>query len=111
MIKLVIKFLITAVAVYLIATLIPGISADSTQTVFIVAALWSLIVMFIRPILRILTFPITLITFGLFSFILNVILFAAMAYVIPGFTVTGVIPAIIGSIALSLASSIADHLV
>ena len=111
MIKLIIKFAVTAVAVYLIAMYVSGIHADSTKTILIVAAVWSLIVLLIRPVLKILTFPITLITFGLFSFVLNAVLFGAMAYLVPGFTVAGVIPALIGSIALSIASSVANHLV
>lgn len=103
------KFCIAAIAVYLIAKYIPGITVSGTYTIFIVALVWSLITMFVRPVLKILTFPITLITLGLFSFILNAILFAAMAFFVPGFTVTGIIPAFVGSIILSLATSLAEH--
>lgn len=109
MLKLLLKFTVSAIAVYLIATYIPGIDVDSSKTVLLVALAWSLITMFIRPVLKVLTFPITLITFGLFSFILNALLFFGMTYVVPGFAVTGIIPALIGSILLSLASSVAEH--
>lgn len=110
MIKLALKFLISAAAVYLIATYISGIHAASTQTVLIVALVWSLIILLVRPVLKVLTFPITLITLGLFSFVLNALLFFAMTYVVPGFSVDGIFPAVIGSVLLSAASSIADHL-
>ena len=109
MIKFFIKFAITAVAVYLIATYIPGIRVSSTQTILTVALVWSLITLFIRPVLKVLTFPITLVTLGLFSFVLNALLFGAMAYFVPGFGVEGIIPALIGSIILSFASSLAEH--
>jgi putative membrane protein len=109
MFKLALKFAISAVAVYLIATYIPGIHVDSTKTILIVALVWSLIAMFVRPVLKVLTFPITLITLGLFSFVLNALLFAAVAYMVPGFAVSGIIPALIGSIILSFASSLAEH--
>lgn len=110
MIKILLRFLIIAGAVYLIARYISGIHVEDTNTILIVAAVWSLIIMLIRPVLKVLTFPLTLITLGLFSFVLNAFLFYAMTYVVPGFTVAGIIPALIGSVILSFVSSTADHL-
>ncbi len=110
MIKLVIRFLAVAAAVYAIATYINGIHVSTTETILIVAAVWSLIVMLVRPVLKVLTFPLTLITLGLFSFVLNAILFFAMTYVVPGFVVDGIIPAVVGSAILSAVSYIVDHL-
>lgn len=110
MMKLIFRFGIIALAVYLIATYIEGINATDTKTILITAALWSVIVLLIRPVLKILTFPLTLITFGLFSFVLNALLFFGMAYIVPGFSVEGVIPAVVGSAILSLVSSFADHI-
>jgi putative membrane protein len=110
MTKLVIRFLLSAAAIYLIARYIPGIAVRDTQTILIVAGVWSLIIMFVRPVLKVLTFPLTLVTLGLFSFVLNALLFALMAYVVPGFSVSGILPALIGSVVLSFVSSTADHL-
>jgi putative membrane protein len=107
--RLLFKFAISALAVYLIAKYIPGIHVTNNQTILIVALVWSLITMFIRPVLKILTFPITLVTLGLFSFILNAILFFSMTFVVGGFHVDGFIPALIGSIILSFISSLAEH--
>ena len=104
MLKLALKFVISAIAVYLIATYIPGIHVASTKTILIVALAWSLITMFIRPVLKILTFPITLITLGLFSFVLNALLFWAMTLIVPGFVVAGFLPALLGAIVLSVLS-------
>jgi putative membrane protein len=109
MLKLLLKFVLTAVVVYLIATFVPGIHASSTQVILVVALVWSLITMFVRPVLKILTFPITLITLGLFSFVLNALLFGAVAYLVPGFSVDGILPALLGSIILSFATSFIQH--
>ncbi len=105
--RLIIRFALTAVAVFLIATYVPGISlSEGWKTALYVALVWSLISLIVKPILSILTLPLTLITFGLFSFILNAILFFAMTYIISGFSVEGIIPALIGSVVLSLVSSL-----
>ena len=108
--KLLLRFLIIAATVYLISAYISGIHANSTNTILIVALVWSLIIMLVRPVLKVLTFPLTLITLGLFSFVLNAVLFYAMTYFVPGFTVAGVVPALVGSAILSCVSSAAHHL-
>lgn len=110
MLKLVLKFLVIAAAVYGIATYVDGISVDTTQTILIVAAVWSVIILLIRPVLRVLTFPLTLLTLGLFSFVLNAALFFGMTYLVPGFSVDGIMSAVIGSFILSAVSYVADHL-
>jgi len=101
----VLKYLGTVAAVYLTVNFVPGVSvADGWVTTLLVALVWSVIVMVVRPVLHVLTFPITLITFGLFSFLLNAFLFYAMQWVVPGFTVAGFLPALLGAIVLSLLS-------
>jgi len=110
MIKILLRFLIIAGAIYLISNYISGIAVRDTTTLLIVAAVWSLIIMLIRPVLKVLTFPLTLVTLGLFSFVLNAVLFYAMTYFVPGFTVAGIVPALVGSAILSFVSSLSDHL-
>ncbi len=106
---LVLKFLGTVAAVYLTVSLVPGVDIlGGWMTILIVALVWSVIVMVIRPVLRVLTFPITLITFGLFSIVLNAFLFYAMQWVVPGFTVGGIIPALLGAFVLSLFTWLID---
>lgn len=98
------RILITAGAVILIAQYVPGISIDSLYSAFIVALVWGVISVLVRPVLFILTLPITLLTFGLFSFVLNALLFWFVATFVDGFTVDGFLPALIGSLALSVVS-------
>ena len=101
----ILQFLGTAAAVFLTVELVPGISVSGGwTTILLVALVWSVIVMVIRPVLHLLTFPITVLTLGLFAFVLNALLFWAMELVVPGFDVAGFIPAILGAVVLSLAS-------
>ncbi|MEK7132723.1 MAG: phage holin family protein [Patescibacteria group bacterium] len=97
------KYLGTVAAVVLTANLVPGISyAGGWITILLIALVWSIIVIVIRPILRVLTLPITIITFGSFSLILNAFLFYAMAWIVPGFVVAGFWPALLGAFVLSI---------
>lgn len=99
------KFLATAVAVYLTVSIVPGILlTGGWTTILLVSIVWSVITMVIRPVLQLLTLPITIITLGLFSFVLNALLFWGMELIVPGFDVTGFLPALLGSIVLSLIS-------
>ena len=101
----VLRYLGTVAAVMLTVNLVPGVTVSGDWTTLLLLALvWSVITLVIRPVLQILTLPITIITLGLFSFVLNAILFYAMTYVVPGFAVAGFIPALIGALVLSLFS-------
>lgn len=100
---MILRFLGTAAAVYLTVYLVPGITiSGGWTTTLLVALVWSVITMVIRPILSLLTLPITIITLGLFSFILNAVLFWAMTLIVPGFEVAGFVPALIGAVVLSV---------
>src|SRR5207245_1014804 len=84
----VLRYLGTVAAVYLTVSIVPGISvAGGWVTILLVALIWSVIMIVIKPVLTILTLPITIITFGLFSFVLNALLFWLVAVIVPGFTV------------------------
>ncbi len=101
----VLKYLGTVAAVYLTVSLVPGIAVSGGwTTILLVALIWSVITMVVRPVLSILTLPITIITFGLFSFVLNALLFWAMTLIVPGFIVAGFLPALLGAVVLSILS-------
>ena len=101
----ILRYLGTVAAVYLTVTLVPGITtAGGWTTILLVALIWSVITMLIRPVLAILTLPITILTLGLFSFVLNALLFWAMTLIVPGFAVAGFLPALLGAIVLSVLS-------
>ncbi|HEY4514430.1 MAG TPA: phage holin family protein [Candidatus Paceibacterota bacterium] len=97
------RYLGTVAAVALTINLVPGILyTGGWTTILLVALVWSVIVIVIRPVLQILTLPITILTFGLFSLVLNALLFYAMAWIVPGFVVSGFLAALVGAIVLSI---------
>lgn len=99
------RFFAVAVAVYLTVNLIPGVAiAGGWGTLLLVSLVWSVIITVIKPVLSILALPITILTLGLFHFILNALLFWGMELVVPGFDVAGFWPALLGSIVLSVFS-------
>ena len=92
----------TTVTLLLISKYVPGILIESIYTALIVAVAWGIVGLTVRPILKILTLPINIITFGLFSFVLNALLFWLLSSFIPGFHVYGFLPALEGSFILSV---------
>ena|SRR3989344_7747715 len=101
--KFLLRYCGTVAAVILTVYLVPGVSiTGGWTTTLLVALVWSVITMVVRPVLQILTLPVTIITFGLFSFILNALLFWAMALVVPGFEVDGFFSALLGAVVLSI---------
>ncbi len=107
MIKLIIKALVTAGALMLVARLIPGIAVDSFVTALVAALVMGALNLTVKPVLTILTLPITIITLGLFLFVLNAAMFALAAWLLPGFAVAGFLPALIGSILVTVVSTVA----
>lgn len=99
----ILRYLGTVAAVALTVNLVPGIFyTGGWTTILLIAVVWSVIVIVVRPILRVFTLPITVITFGLFSLVLNGFLFYAMAWIVPGFVVAGFWSALLGAFALSI---------
>lgn len=85
-----IRFIVNAIALYLIAKFVPGFNHNvGIVTALIAALVFGLVNMLIGPILRLLTFPITWLTHGLFAFVINYVLFAITVYIAPHFHTTG----------------------
>ena len=103
--KLLIKLLIATLAVFLSAYLIPGVSVDGFQTAFIVAIVLGVLNVFLKPLLVLLTLPVTLLTLGLFSFVINIALIYLAAYIVPGFNVATILAALLFGLLVSLISS------
>lgn len=104
------KWFVVAVSLLLAAYLVPGISVSSFYIALIVVALLGVLNIFIKPILILLTLPINIITLGLFVFVINGALLWFLATFIDGFTVLGIIPAIVGAIVVSAGSFIGNRL-
>lgn len=85
----ILRFLITAAALWAIAIYVPGFRIESWVSAVIAAIIFGLVNLFIGPILRFISFPLTILTVGLFSIVVNWALFAISVHWSPGFTTTG----------------------
>ena len=97
-------------AVFISAYVLPGVTVDSFTTALIVAVVLGIINAFLKPILMLLTLPITIVTLGLFTFIINAILVLLVARIVPGFYVSGFIWALIFSLILSIVTTFLNSL-
>ena len=102
MISLIARWIVNAAALLLVAYLYPGVQVESFFAAAMAALVLGLINAVVRPILVILTFPVTLLTLGLFLFVINALLFWFVAEIVQGFHVTGFMAALIGSLLYSL---------
>lgn len=99
--KALVHVLATALALLVVSQLGIGIMVASFYTALIVALVWGIITLTIRPVLALLTLPINLLTLGLFSFVLNALLFWLISTFVKGFYVDGFVAALMGSVILS----------
>lgn len=106
--KLILRWLLLAAALLLVANLYPGVSVASFGAAMIAALVLGLFNTLVRPILVLLTFPITLVTLGLFLFVINALMFWGTAQVLAGFKVQGFTAALIGSVLYSLCAMVID---
>jgi putative membrane protein len=104
------RFLLNGLAVLLAAYLLPGVSVDDYWTALWVALVLSLVNIFIKPVLIVLTIPITFITFGLFLLVINALMILLADYFVDGFDVDGFWWALLFGIIVSLFNSIFSDL-
>ena len=107
----IIKVLITAVAAYAAAWLLPGVAITDAKTAIIVALVLALLNTFIKPILIILTIPVTIITLGLFLLVINILIIKWTDSLVGGFTVDGWLSALLFSLIVSLVTWMLSGLV
>lgn len=93
---------------YLASELLPGVRLAGTGTFIIAGFLLGFVNAIVRPVLFFLTLPLTIVSLGLFLLVLNGVMFALVATLMPGFTVSGLGSAILGAIVVSLTSIVAS---
>ena len=106
--KLIVRWMLLALALLLVAHLYSGVQVASFTSALIAAFVLGLLNTLVRPLLVLLTLPVTLITLGLFLFVINALMFWAAASVLDGFNVNGFVAALIGSVIYSLCSMVID---
>lgn len=109
--KLLVIWVLNALALLAVAYLIPDINVANIWIALIAAAVIGLANVLIKPVLVILTLPITLITLGLFIFVINGVLFWAVGHFLQGFEVRTLLAGIVGAVAYSVISWILSAIV
>ena len=102
--KLLLVWVVNTLALIAVAYLMPSISVSSFGAALIAALVLGLVNTFVRPVLLLLTFPVTIITLGLFIFVLNALLFWLVGSFLEGFVVRGFWAALVGSVLYSVIS-------
>ena len=101
----IISILINAAALFVAAKIIPGIAVADMGTLLLAALIFGVVNTFIKPLASLLSLPITILTLGLFRFVINAGLLGLTAWLTPGFSVSGFWPALFGAIVVSLVGS------
>ncbi|NND62531.1 MAG: phage holin family protein [Flavobacteriaceae bacterium] len=104
--KTILKILLTGLAVLILAYVLPGVAVESYWAAVIVAIVLALLRLIVKPILVVLTFPITVVTLGLFLLVINAVIILMADYFIDGFAVKNIWWALAFSLLLSFLQSI-----
>lgn len=99
------QLIINALAFYITAYLIPGVFISGWPALLVIAVVWGILTVFIKPVLLILTLPINILTLGLFTFVINAILLLLMSNLVPGFRVAGFGTALVAAIVLAIVNA------
>jgi putative membrane protein len=100
----IVRVLVNAATIALAAALIPGLHLDGATPALLAGVVLGLINALVRPVLVVLTLPLTLLTLGLFLLVLNGLCLAATAWLVPGFDIDGLLPAVLGALFVSVVS-------
>jgi putative membrane protein len=104
----IVKLLLTGVAAMLAAYILPGVHIDGFVTALILALVLAVLNAIVRPILVLLTIPVTILTLGLFLLVINALIILLADYLVAGFSVDGFLWALIFSLVLSVITAILD---
>jgi putative membrane protein len=108
---LVLRIVLNGLALMLVAYLYSGVSIDSPLAAIVAAVVLGIVNAIIRPVLLFLTLPVTLLTLGLFIFVINALMFWLTAELVPGFRVSGFMQALIGSVMYSVITIVTSWII
>jgi putative membrane protein len=103
--RFILKMLVATIAVFVSAYIIPGVSVDTYITCLIVAVVLGFLNSFVKPILVILTLPVTILTLGIFYLLINALMVIITASLVKGFQVESIIAALLFGISVSVINS------
>ncbi|MBE9142461.1 phage holin family protein [Planktothrix mougeotii] len=110
MLNFFLTWLISAISLGITAYIVPGFTISSWQAAAVGVVVMALVNAIIKPIITIFTLPLTILTLGLFLFVVNAISISLVAYFTPGFSISSFWAALLGSIVLSLVSSLFNQI-
>lgn len=104
--KIIINLILSTLAVLVAAYLIQGVAVDGFFAAFVVAVVLGIVNSIVKPVIKLLTLPITFLTLGLFSLVITAAMVLLTDVLVSGFSVTGFVPALLFGIVLSLINSV-----
>lgn len=108
---IIVRTLIIAAGIAVAAWLIPGITVDGPGTLILAAILMGLVNAFIRPLIILLTLPLTILSFGLFLLVINALMLGLVAYLLDGFAIASSLAALLGWLCIVAVSYIAGRFI
>ena len=111
MLGFILKFILSAVLVYGLSLVLPGVRLDGMEGAAILVVVLAVLNAVVKPILKIIGFPITILTLGLFLLVINVIIVKLADYLMSSFDVHGILNALLFSLALSVVNAVVDMVI
>ena len=108
--KVIINLFISSLAVFITGYLLPGVKIDNFTTAIVVAVVLGIVNIFLKPVLVLLTLPLTILTLGFFQFVINALLILLVSFLVPGFAVASFWWALLFSLIVSLINSFLHQL-
>jgi putative membrane protein len=109
--RFLVRLVLNGLAIIIAAWLLPGIHITGSLSALLAGVILGFVNAIVRPVLFFLTLPLTLLTLGLFIFVINAICFALTAWLVPGFSIDGFFSAVFGALLVSVVSWILNGLV
>ena len=106
---MIIRLILNAIAFYIVAYLVPGIELVGVEALAVVAVVWGVLSILVKPVLVLLTLPINFLSLGLFSFVVNAGLLLLTARLVSGFSIEGWWKALVGAVVLALVNMVLNR--
>ncbi len=104
--NLILSWLVNTVGLWVATKIVPGVFVEDADALIVAALVIGLINAIVRPVLAFITFPITVITLGLFYFVLNGAMLYLAAEILPGFALEGMVTAVVAAIVMSVVATV-----
>ena len=106
-----VRFLVSALSLWLVDAILPGMALRGLGTIVLAALLLGLVNAIVRPLAIVLTLPFTILSLGLFLFVVNAAMLALVAWFLPGFTLGGFWSAVLGSLLVSIVGTVLSWMI